>query len=121
MQQEESRTDLGTVKIHKNVIASIASLAALQIEGVRRVGGGLKNGFLEFLGKDFGSVVKVEISKNEEVKVEIPLIIAYGYNIPEVANKAQENIRNSLEKMTNLSVKDININVQAIEKPQEAK
>ena len=35
MQREESRTDLGAIRIHKNVIASIASIAAIEIEGVK--------------------------------------------------------------------------------------
>lgn len=116
MQSEESRTDLGTIKIHKNVIASIASLAILEIEGVARVGGDLKSGLLEIVGKKALSAIKVEISKNEDVKVEIPIVIKYGFNIPEVANRAQESVRNALEKMTNLSIKDININVQRIER-----
>jgi len=29
----------------------------------------------------------------------------------------QENVRNALEKMTNLSVKDVNIKILSIEKP----
>lgn len=116
MQTEESRTDLGTIRIHKNVIASIAALAAIEIEGVKRVGGDLKSGILEMVGKKSLSPIKVEISKNEEVKVEIPVVIKYGFNIPEIANKAQESVRNALEKMTNLSIKDININVQRIER-----
>ncbi|OGX44857.1 MAG: hypothetical protein A3G38_02540 [Omnitrophica WOR_2 bacterium RIFCSPLOWO2_12_FULL_51_8] len=120
MQPEESRTDLGVVKIHKNVIASIASLSALRIEGVRRIGGGLfRSGLAEIFGKYAVPAVRVEISKNEEVRVEIPLVVDFGFNIPEVANKVQESVRSGLEKMTNLSVKDININVQAIEKPQK--
>ena len=116
MQGEESRTDLGAIRIHKNVIASIASLAILEIEGVKRLGGDLKSGILEIVGKKSLSPIKVEISKNEEVKVEIPMVIKYGFNIPEVANRAQESVRNALEKMTNLSIKDININVQRIER-----
>ena len=35
MQKRETRTDLGMIRIHKNVIASIASLAAAEIEGVK--------------------------------------------------------------------------------------
>lgn len=116
MQREESRTELGTIRIHKNVIASIASLAAVEIEGVKRVGGDLKSGIVELIGKKFFTAIHVELNKNEEVKVEIPLVIKYGYNIPEVANKVQENVRNSLEKMTNLSIKDITVNVQGIER-----
>ena len=116
MQSEESRTDLGTIRIHKNVISSIASLSVLEIEGVKRVGGDLKSGLYEFVGKKSLSPIKVEIFKNEEVKVEIPIVVKYGYNIPEIASKAQESVRNALEKMTNLSIKDININVQKIER-----
>lgn len=116
MHKEESRTDLGTIRIHKNVIASIASLAAMEIEGVKRVGRDFKSGLLELMGKKALSAIKVEIDKNEEVKIEIPLIIKYGFNIPDIANKVQESTRNALEKMTNLSIKDININVQGIER-----
>jgi len=35
---------------------------------------------------------------------------------PPSANKVQENVRNSLERMTNLVIKDINVNVQSIER-----
>ncbi|MFH0935485.1 MAG: Asp23/Gls24 family envelope stress response protein [Candidatus Omnitrophota bacterium] len=116
MEKEGSRTELGTVRVHKNVIASIASLAAAEIEGVKRVGGDLKSGIAEFIGQKHLFAIGVEISKNEEVKIEIPLVIKYGYNIPEIAGRVQENVRNSLEKMTSLSVKDINVNIKAIER-----
>jgi len=116
MHNEESRTALGTIRIHRDVIASIASLAASETEGVKDIAKDFKTGVLEMLGKKPLSAVKVQIEKNEEVRIEIPLIIKYGFNVPEVANKAQDNIRNRLEKMTDLSVKDININVCGIER-----
>ena len=116
MQTEESRTDLGAVRIHKKVIASIASLATLEIDGVRRVGGDLKSGIFELIGRKSHSAIKVEFTRSEEVKVDIPIVIKYGYNIPEVASRAQESVRAALEKMTNLSIRDININVQSIER-----
>jgi len=116
MREEETQTDLGTIRIHKNVIASVGALAAVEIEGVKRVGGNLKSGLLEFIGQKNLSAIGVEINKNEEVKVNIPLIIKYGYNIPDVCNRVQENVRNSLEKMTNLLIRDINVSVQGIER-----
>jgi uncharacterized alkaline shock family protein YloU len=116
MNKEESRTDLGLVRIHRNVIASIATVASTEVEGVKRVGTSLKSGVLEMIGKKSYSAIGVEFDKNGEVKVEIPLVIKYGYNIPDVADKVQENIRTALEKMTNLTIKDININIQAIER-----
>ncbi len=116
MHKEESQSDLGNIKIHKNVIASIASIAAVEIEGVKRIGGDFKSGILEFVGKKPLMAIRVEFDKNEEVRLEIPVVIKYGFNIPDIANKIQENIRNSLEKMTNLSVKYINVSVQSIER-----
>ena len=116
MRTDGSRTDLGTVRIHKNVIASIASLAVLEIEGVKRVGGDFKSGLMELVGRKTLAAIKVEFTKNEEIRVDIPLVVKYGYNIPEIASSAQEKVRNALDKMTNLSIKDININVQSIER-----
>lgn len=116
MQNEESRTDLGTVRIHKNVIASIAAISSVEIPGVKRIGGDFKSGILELIGKKVLYSIKVELTKNDEVKIRVPLVIKYGFNIPDIANRVQENVRQALEKMTNLSVKDIDINVQSIER-----
>ncbi|MCK9432020.1 MAG: Asp23/Gls24 family envelope stress response protein [Candidatus Omnitrophica bacterium] len=116
MDRDESRNELGVLRIHKNVISSISSIAATEIDGVKKVGSDLRSGFMELLGKKIFSSIKVEISKNEEVKVEIPLIVKYGYNIPEVAGRVQENVRLALEKMSNLLIKEINVNVQGIER-----
>ncbi len=116
MNRDESRNELGVLRIHKNVISSISSIAAVEIDGVKRVGRGLNSSLLELLGKKLFSVIKVDISKNEEVKVEIPLIVKYGYNIPEIASRVQENVRLALERMSNFSVKDVNVNVKGIER-----
>jgi len=116
MHKEESQTDLGSIKIHHNVIASIAAVAAEEIEGVKRVGGSLKSGILELIGKNPKMAIKVEKDKNNEFRLIIPLVIKYGFNIPEIATQVQENVKNALEKMTDLSVKDISINIQGIEK-----
>lgn len=115
MQKEESHTDLGTIRIHKNVIASISSIAAMEINGVKRVGGNLRSGLMELIGKKGTPAINVEIDKSGDVRVNIPIIVKYGFNIPEVANKAQENVSNALEKMTNLSIRYINVNVQGVE------
>lgn len=116
MNRDESRNELGLVRIHKNVISSIASIAATEIEGVKSVGRDSRSAAFEFFGQKYFSAIKVDISKNEEVEVEIPLVIKYGYNIPDVAGRVQENVRQALEKMSNLSIKDIDINVRGIER-----
>lgn len=116
MYKEESRTDFGIIRIHNNVIASIASVAACEIEGIKAIGKNLKAGILSLIDKSNLSAIKIEKDKNGEITIQIPLIVKYGYNIPETANRVQENVRSALEKMTNLSIKDINIVVQGVER-----
>ena len=114
--QEESRSDLGSIRVHKNAIASIASIAAIDVQGVSRISRSLKSKISQFIGDKNQTDVKVDINKNEEVVVIIPLFIKYGFNLPEVADKVQENVRVALEKMTSLSVKDVNVNIVGIER-----
>ncbi|MFH1578087.1 MAG: Asp23/Gls24 family envelope stress response protein [Candidatus Omnitrophota bacterium] len=116
MKNEESRTELGSIRIHKDVIASIASLASLETEGVKKIGGDFKASVYELLGKKPQKGINIEIDRNDEVILNIPLVIKYGYNITEVARKVQENIQQSLEKMSNLTIKEINVKVQKIER-----
>ena len=116
MKKEESRTDLGSIRIHKDVIASIASLASLEVEGVKKIGGDFKASIYELLGKKEQRGISVEIDRNDEVRLNVPLVVKYEYNITEIARSVQENIQQSLEKMTNLTIKEINVNVQRIEK-----
>lgn len=116
MSQEQSITDLGTVRIHNNVIASIAAEAAMEVDGVKRIGTDFKSNIFELFGKKSVSSIKVEFNKSNEIKLEIPLIVKYGCSIPAVSGRVQENVRNAIEKMTNLSIKDVNINIQSIER-----
>lgn len=116
VRNEESRTDLGVIRIHKDVIASIASLASLEIEGVKKIGGDFKANIYELLGKKQQRGINVDINRNDEVKLNVPLVVKYNYNLTEIARTAQENIQQSLEKMTDLTIKEINITVQRIEK-----
>lgn len=113
---EESRSDLGAIKIYKSAIASVVSIAATEVEGVKGVSRGAWIRFLELWGAKV-TRIKVEIDLHSNVSVDLPLVIKYGYHVPDVANKVQENVRHAVEKATNLSVKDINISIRSIERP----
>lgn len=116
MDSHSNKIDIGAVKIHKNVIASIASIAALEITGVKQIGKSSSFDLSELLGLKSLKGIRVEFNKNDEIRLEIPLIVKYGYNISEIAENVQENVRLSIEKMVDKSPRDININIQGIEK-----
>ena len=107
-------SDIMTVKIADDVVALIAAFAAMEVEGVSGMAGGLDMETVSKGGmKKLGKTVRVEVSK-EGVKAELALDLVYGYSIPETCSKVQDRVRNSIENMTGLEVKDINIRVAGI-------
>ncbi len=57
--------------------------------------------------------VKVEV-ENGRVKVDLSLIMAYGYNIPATSSKVQNKVKATIENMTGLHVTDVNIRIAGI-------
>jgi len=111
--------NLGAVHIADDVVSIIAGLAATEVEGIAGMSEGLVGGLAEMLGKkNFSKGVKVEVGE-KEAAVDIFIIVKYGVRIPEVALAAQENVKNAIEKMTGLSVVEVNVHVQGVGFPDE--
>ena len=115
---ENTKTELGEIKIHKSVIASIATETIRQIPGVIKIDKDLKTSFLELLGKKDASAIKIEFDKNGEATITIPVVVKYGYNIPDIASKVQEEVKIAVENSTSILIKDINVNIQEIERAE---
>ena len=98
--------NFGQVKISNDVVATIAGLAALEVEGVET-----NTTFTDKILKNNG--VKIQIEE-EEVSLDVMVMIDYGVSIPEIALKIQENVKNTVETMTGLKVSQVNIHVQGI-------
>ena len=98
--------NFGQVKISNEVVATIAGLAALEIEGVET-----NTTLTDKILKNNG--VKIQIEE-EEVNLDITVVVEYGLSIPEIALKVQENVKNTVETMTGLKVSQVNIHVQGI-------
>lgn len=116
-QQEEKRTDYGVVKIHKRVIAQIATLAAAEVEGVNRISQPIFTKVISVLsaGKIKRFPARIELRENNEVIIAVSIIVNYGVNIPIIAAAVQENIKKAVEKMTGLYPVDIHIKVKGVE------
>lgn len=111
----------GTITFANDVIATIAGLAAMDIDGVAGMSGGFVNGIAALLGKkNLTKGIKVEVGQ-VEVAVDIAVIVKYGYRIPEVAENIQNSVVKAIETMTGLKVKEVNINVLGIDVPDPQK
>ena len=96
------------------MVATIASLAAGDVEGVHAMSGTAMEGLTEKFGKkSYTKGIRVEVG-TEECAVDLSLIIKYGYRIQEVAKKVQQEVKNAIETMTGLRVVEVNVFVNAI-------
>jgi len=110
----------GVLSYADDVVATIAGLAAVEIEGVASMCGNIGNGIAELLGKKtITKGVKVEVGK-EEAAVDLFLIVEYGATIPSVIDKVQKNVKKSIETMTGLKVVEVNVAVQGVHIEHEA-
>lgn len=108
-------TTSGEVKIADDVVASIAAIAAGEIEGVsamtENIGDRLK--YSVGIRSGAGSGVRVDVAGNM-VRVDIALVIRYGHNVMETSRMVQDKVKNSIETMTGLNVTDVNIRITGV-------
>lgn len=106
---------VGSVQIADEVIAIIAGLAAMEVDGVASIEDRSANELAGRLGmKTAPKGVKVTVM-DTSVSCDLSLNLKYGYSIPELALNVQEHVKNAIENMTGLAVIDVNVRIAGIE------
>ena len=107
-------TDLGNIKIADEVVKTITAKAALEVEGVYKLAGGVVDEFSKILGKKRPTNgVKVEIGETE-CNIDISLIVEYGFKIADVAENVQKSVAQEVSEITGLKVIEVNVFVQNV-------
>ncbi|MDG5788691.1 Asp23/Gls24 family envelope stress response protein [Evansella sp. AB-P1] len=116
---EDDKDELGKVEISPEVIEVIAGLAATEVDGVGTMRGNFASGVAERFSKksNHGKGVKVEL-KDEGIVVDVFVLINYGVSIPEVCKKIQENIFQTLQNMTAITLQEVNVHVVGVQLEQ---
>ena len=110
-------TELGAVRINNNAITTIASIAAMEIKGVSKIGGGIGKTLFDFLSKK-GVTKGVKINaKESEIKLTIYVTVEYGVDITRIADEVQENVKRAVEKMTGLALSGVDVVVEGVKSP----
>jgi len=120
---EEKKNEHGFVGdtiIGDDVVASIAGLAAQEIDGVGSLGRSavrraLAGAFADAAEKA-RSGVAVEVGKRECI-VDLQLNVHYGYSIPSIINEVRKKVAARLLEFTGLIAKEINIRIVGIDIP----
>ena len=109
-------TEYGKIIITAEAIATVAGVAALECYGL--VGmcsrSRIRDGFIELLGKEnLSRGVQVQQSGNSVV-IDLYIIVGYGTKISEVAQNIMEKVRYVVETLVDLTVEQVNVNVQGV-------
>lgn len=105
----------GQISISKDVIATIAGLAAIEVAGVAPPKGGAM-----LRGEAVRRLVEVGISEGR-VKLALKVGVLYGHAVQEVAQGLQTKVKAEVEKMTALPVDEVDVEVVRVVFPEEGR
>lgn len=106
----------GDIIIENEVIATYAGHAALECFGI--VGMAMVNvrdGIAKLLkGDNISKGVNVEIDEDNNLLIDFHIIVSYGVSIKTVCDNLVSTVKYSVEEMTSMKIKKINIFVEGV-------
>ena len=115
---EYQSTDMGKIEIAPEVIQIIAGLAAVQVDGVAGMSGGVVDDISQFLGRK-NPRQGIRVDFEEGLSIEVSILVKFGSYIPDVGKAVQEQVKNAVETMTGLHVEKVNVRVEAVKFPEK--
>ncbi|MDD6401455.1 MAG: Asp23/Gls24 family envelope stress response protein [Lachnospiraceae bacterium] len=108
--------DNGEIVIENEVIAQYAGHAALGCFGIVGMASiSMKDGIAKLLkGDSVSKGVNVVIDEGNNLSIDFHIIVAYGVCISTVCDNLISTVKYSIEEMTNMNIKAINIFVEGV-------
>ena len=111
--ENKTAASSGNLKISNNVIATVAKMATLEIEGVESITLGNTSVHRWFSKTNYARPIKISI-ENGSAMIDICIVVKNGFNIPQLSIKIQQNVKSAVENMTGLVVSRVDITVVGI-------
>ena len=116
--KNEDMKNKGKITLDRNILVSIINLAAKEINGVESVCNKHRSFFKKML-KRYDDGVEIKFEKNGALTIDVYINIYIGFNVPDIAYRVQENVRNSLATMVALKPMKINVHIVDVECDKE--
>jgi uncharacterized alkaline shock family protein YloU len=110
----EDQTIKDNVTYKKKVIFSIVSLATQEINGIASISRNYVSMVKSVLSKNIHKGIMIEFDKNNKVNIDVFVNVKFGYSVKDVSFRVQENIKQSVESMTEFKVGNINVTVVGV-------
>ena len=105
----------GSIQISEDVVASIAAMAVLEVEGVCGLSGNLGAELAEMLGKkSLGKGIRITPTENDSLVIDCNIVVQFGQAIFDLAKSVQDAVKSSVESVTGLTVNQVNVNISGI-------
>ena len=108
-------TDLGSILIDTDVIATYAGSVAVECFGIVGMATvSMKDGLVRLLKKDsLKNGIQVTVEDNK-ISLDFHVIVAYGVSISAVADNLINNVKYKVEEFTGMEIHEINIYVEGV-------
>ena len=116
--KNEDMKNKGKITLDRNILVSIINLAAKEINGVESVCNKHRSFFKKMLRR-YDDGVEIKFEKNGTLTIDVYINIYIGFNVPDIAYRVQENVRNSLATMVALKPMKINVHIVDVECDKE--
>ena len=117
--KSEDNKNKGKITLDRNILVSIINLATKEINGVESVCNKHRPLYKRMFNH-YDDGVEVKFEKNGALTIDVYINIYIGFNVPDIAFRVQENIRNSLATMVALKPMKINVHIVDVECDREA-
>lgn len=112
--QKMIESEEGSLSYKRNVVLSIVKLATQEINGIASLCTNAFPFWKKVFNKNYNQGVIIEFGEDNDVYVEVYVNVLFGYSVKDVAFRVQENIKSSIESMTEYKVSSINVNVVGV-------
>jgi uncharacterized alkaline shock family protein YloU len=109
--EEDSFKDNVTYK--KHVVISIVSLATQEISGIASISRKSVSALKSALSKNINRGIIVDF-ENNNANIDVFVNVKFGCSVKDVAFRVQENIKASVESMTEYKVESVNVHVVGV-------
>ncbi len=90
----------GKIVYNAGIVQNIVEIAVTEVEGTMLTQG-KKGGISLYLERD-------------GIYVDVSVAVKYGYNVPELAYRIQQSVKQSVENMTRFKVAEVDIHIQDV-------
>ncbi len=119
MEAKNFKNPEGTCVISEEVIATIASTAALEIDGVASMA--IRPDIRSIITGNVNSRYVKVMGSESAMTLDVYLCIAQGYRIPEISEQVQQAVKAEVQAMTGRPVTRVNIHVSGMKAEEEKK